>query len=478
MPFQFLVVKALSVPVILGMDFQKEHVKAIYPGCETVSRNHGGFTKAENAWDGKKKEPNPMKGNPTRRDGGTIFLRQGVTVTPYTVQAASVVCGTAGQCRLIERPEKLAEKGLRLHNALAHLKPRRKFILHLTNISDKPVNSAKGYAIGVAEPYAGPTYDINEDDLPAEVEADPLCVAGPTEDQPRTEAPLAPAEAQGLRTSGPLQDRAQPDREPTETEPCPRVAYELIPPDLHPAVRQLMDRYKHVWSGQLGRIDVTPHRIALHLGTRPITSQPYRTGFHHRRLLAEQVMKQLKMGVIEPSQFEWSFPVVMVPKPDGSPRSCVHYRRLNDVTVKDTYPLPRMDDCIDLLGEASVFSMLDCNSGNWQISVAVEDQDRTTFTCHDETYKYIRLPFGLTNAPATFQRAIDMILSGVKRKTCLVYLDDVIVFSRTVEEHITHLDEVFGLLSRAGVSLKASKCFLLHEEVEYLGHLWGADTSG
>jgi len=146
---------------------------------------------------------------------------------------------------------------------------------------------------------------------------------------------------------------------------------------------------------------------------------------------------------------------------------------LNDVTVKDTYPLPRMDDCIDFLGEASVFSMPDCNSGYWQIPVAVEDQDKTTFTCHEGTNKYIRLPFGLTNAPATFQRAIDTILSGVKWKTCLVYLEDVIVFSRTVEEHITHLDEVFGLLSRAGVFLKASKCFLVQEEVEYLGHIVG-----
>jgi len=100
----------------------------------------------------------------------------------------------------------------------------------------------------------------------------------------------------------------------------------------------------------LGQIDATPHRIALHPGTRPIRSQPYRTGFHHRRLLADGVTKQVQMGVIEPSKSEWSFPVVMVPKPDGSQRFCVDYRRLNDVTVKDTYPLPRMDDCIDFLG--------------------------------------------------------------------------------------------------------------------------------
>jgi len=163
-PLQFLVVTSLSVPVILGMDVQKEHVKAIYPGFETVAWNHGGLTRAENAWDGKKKEPNPVKGNPTRRDKGAIYLRQGVTVAPRTVQAVSVVCGTAGLCRLVERPEVLAKKGLRLQNALAILKPRRELILHLTNISDRQVNLPKIYAIGLAEPCAGPTYEITEED--------------------------------------------------------------------------------------------------------------------------------------------------------------------------------------------------------------------------------------------------------------------------------------------------------------------------
>ena len=303
--------------------------------------------------------------------------------------------------------------------------------------------------------------------------ADPLCTTGPTKYHPPKEAPSVPVEAQAPQTKGPPQDRFPPDQEPLEPSPCPRVSYELIPPDLHPAVHQLMDRYQGLWSGRLGQIDMTPHRIALHPGTLPTRSQPYRTGCDHRRLLADQVAKQLQMGVIKPSQSDWSSPVVMVPKPDGSPWFCVDYRRLNDVTVKDTHSLPHMDDCIEFLGEASVFSMLDCNSGYWQIPVAVEDQDKTIFTWHKGTYKYIRLPFGLTNAPATYKRAIDMILSGVRWNTCLVYSDDVIVFSRTVKEHVTHLDEAFGLLSRAGVSLKTSKCFLFQEEVEYLGPIVG-----
>ena len=126
--------------------------------------------------------------------------------------------------------------------------------------------------------------------------------------------------------------------------------------------------------------------------------------------------------VIEPATCEWASPIVLVPKPDGSLRFCVDYRRLNAITVPDTYPLPRMDECIDSLGDAVVFTTLDCNSGYWQIPVHPEDRDKTTFTSHYGIYRFLRLPFGLRNAPATFQRAIDIILSGVKWKTCVVYL--------------------------------------------------------
>ena len=132
------------------------------------------------------------------------------------------------------------------------------------------------------------------------------------------------------------------------------------------------------------------------------------------------------LDVIEASNAEWASPVVIVPKVDGTPRFCIDYRKLNESTVKDSYPLPRMDDCLNSLGEANVFSTLDCNAGYWQIPIAPEDWHKTTFTCHCGTYQCKRLPFGLCNAPATFQRAMDMILAGVRWQICLVYLDDVI----------------------------------------------------
>ena len=175
-------------------------------------------------------------------------------------------------------------------------------------------------------------------------------------------------------------------------------------------------------------------------------------------------------GVIEPASCEWASPVVLVGKKNGSLRFCVDYRRLNMKTVTDVYPLPRVADCIDLLGDARVFSTLDFNSGYWQIPVDHGDQDKTTFTTHCGTYRYKRIPFGLKNAPATFQRALEIILSCVRSEICLMYLDDVIVFSKDQETHLEHLDTVLSLLRNAGVSLKLNKCFFFRSKLEYLRH--------
>ena len=175
---------------------------------------------------------------------------------------------------------------------------------------------------------------------------------------------------------------------------------------------------------------------------------------------------------MESSDAEWSFPVVAVPNPGGHFRICVYYRRLNERTVQDVYPIPMMDDCRDSLANATVFSTLDCIAGYSQIAVAAEDRDKTTFTSHTGLVRFLRLLFGLVNAPASVQRALDIILSGVRWQTCLEYLDDVIVFSRTLDEHILHFREVLLLIKMAGVSLTPSKCHLFQQEVEYLGHVF------
>jgi Reverse transcriptase (RNA-dependent DNA polymerase) len=140
------------------------------------------------------------------------------------------------------------------------------------------------------------------------------------------------------------------------------------------------------------------------------------------------VNRMLEMNVIEPSTSDWASPLVMVPNPDGTTRFCVDYRQVNAITRKDAYPMPRLDECINSLGKAKFFSTLDANSVFWQIPLDDSSKDKTTFTCHSGTFRFKRMPFGLINAPATFQRAMDVILSGVLWKFALVYLDDIIVF--------------------------------------------------
>ena len=162
---------------------------------------------------------------------------------------------------------------------------------------------------------------------------------------------------------------------------------------------------------------------------------------------------------------------MLVPKKDGSLRFCIDYRRLNAKTVTHAYPLPRIDDCLDSLGDAAVFSTFDCNSGYWQIPVASEDRDKTTFITRTGTFRHVRMPFGLRKAPDTFQRALGIILSGLRWQTCLIYPDDVIVFSKDTNEHVAHVDEVVTLLRSAGVSLKLKKCEFFQPKVDYFGHV-------
>lgn len=151
------------------------------------------------------------------------------------------------------------------------------------------------------------------------------------------------------------------------------------------------------------------------------------------------------------------------------------YRKLNAVTHKDAYPLPRIEESLTALKTATYFSTLDLTSGYWQILMAPEDREKTAFTTPMGLFEFDRMPFGLCNAPATFQRVMEHCLGHRNFEMVLLYLDDVIIFSRTYEEHLEHLEEVFTQLVRAGLKLKPSKCHLLKPKVQYLGHVVSAE---
>ena len=203
----------------------------------------------------------------------------------------------------------------------------------------------------------------------------------------------------------------------------------------------------------------------------PVRQPRRRLPFHQRELVQQHVDKMLKNGIIEPSTGPWSSPIVMVKKRDGSMRFCIDFRKVNDLTKKDAHPLPRIDDTLDTLGEAQWFLTLDLASGYWQVEMDPADREKTAFATPDGLYQFRVMPFGLCNAPGTFQRLMERVLRGLHWRTCLFYLDDIIIFSKTVQDHLLRLAEVFTRLRNAGLKLKPGKCHLLRKSVHYLGHV-------
>lgn len=181
--------------------------------------------------------------------------------------------------------------------------------------------------------------------------------------------------------------------------------------------------------------------------------------------------KMLESEIIQPSTSPWASPIVLVKKKDGTIRFCVDYRQLNQVTRKDSYPLPRIEEALTSLKKACWYTTLDLASGYWQVKVDPKDAEKTAFTTPRGLYEFNRMPFGLCNAPATFQRLMESCLGDQNLESLLIYLDDIIVYSASFEEHLTHLDFVFSRLSLHGLKLKPSKCRMLRSSVQYLGHV-------
>jgi hypothetical protein len=188
----------------------------------------------------------------------------------------------------------------------------------------------------------------------------------------------------------------------------------------------------------------------------------------------EHIDDILKREIIEPSLSPWSSSIVLVQKKskEGSVkyRFCVDYRALNAVTKPDAYPIPNIVDTLDSLGQNKIFSVLDMASGYHQIPIKPEHREKTAFSCHRGHFQFVKMPFGLNNAPATYQRCIDVVLLGLKGIDCLVYLDD-ICFSTTIEEHAKKLQAIFKRLQQANFKIQPEKCVFATDIVEYLGHI-------
>ena len=235
----------------------------------------------------------------------------------------------------------------------------------------------------------------------------------------------------------------------------------------------LLLRYADIFAmtkSDLGRTSMLKHKIFTG-NASPVRQRVRRIPPSRRKEVQELLTGMLKQNVIKPSDSPWASPVVLVKKKDGSLRFCVDYRKLNEVTRKDAYPLPRVDDTLNTLAGSRWFTTLDLISGYWQVEVAEADREKTAFCTTEGLYEFTVMPFGLCNAPATFQRMMDLVLTGLQWSDCLVYLDDVIILGRTFDEHLKNLEAVFQRLRQAGLKIKPSKCTFFQHEVNYLGHV-------
>ena len=220
----------------------------------------------------------------------------------------------------------------------------------------------------------------------------------------------------------------------------------------------------------LGLTNLAEHAIETE-DAAPIKQHPRRVPLAHAEA-EKQAIEDLKAkGVIRESTSPWVSPIVLVAKKDGGVRPCIDYRGVNQLVKPDGFPLPRLQDCLDAVAGSSLFSTMDLTSGFFHIPVKREDIPKTTFMCKYGHFEMTRMPFGLNNASLTFQRTVELALQGLQWVTCLIYIDDVIVFGKDFDEHMQRLEEVLDRIKKAGLKLKASKSYLLQKEVIFLGHV-------
>ena len=463
----FLVAEKLATAVILGCDYCDKYVECIKPRLRLVELDDGSTvpivrqssrTQAQALLPEEQQDPKRVT-----RTSPKIKVMKLTRLQPASQTWVEVVTQREGTI-LVEPNEQLYNSSMCLTGTgIADVTAGKPFHVLVANFGERPIDLRPQQVVAMAGSH--PEKLVESDISHSEM-------LGIIPDNVDTKFRKRHVNVRDIDTINKhLSDQREQHMGEDEK---PKTADEIdlnVPEDRKQEVRDMLRKHEKSWSGQLGDITVTEMRIDLKPDAKPFKSPPYRAGPKTRELEKAEIDKQLAAGVIEPAMSEWAAPVLFVPKKDGKLRFCIDYRRLNSMTVKDTYPLPRMDECIDSLGDAQYFTTLDAYSGYWQMRIRKQDRPKTAFVCHAGTFQCTRMPFGLTNAPACFQRALDLVLTKYKWKTCLVYLDDVIIFSKNLDDHIAHVDEILDTLSAAGVTLKVNKCHFFQKEVEYLGHM-------
>ncbi|CAF1498928.1 unnamed protein product, partial [Rotaria sordida] len=235
-------------------------------------------------------------------------------------------------------------------------------------------------------------------------------------------------------------------------------------------IQDILWRNKILFDPTPSIINIPPQSAIKTSDHPPIYSKQYPASSKDQEIKFQETQKLLERGQIEESTSPWSSPIVLVKKKDKTMRFCIDYRRLNAITIKDAFPLPRIDEIFDQLSDATYYTKFDFKSGYFQVPLSKEDRPKTAFSTRDNHYQFTVLPQGITNGPATFQRVINHILGPTRWKYALAYIDDVIIYSKTLEEHLSHLNEICTILKNARFRLNPEKCEIARTQTDYLGH--------
>ena len=466
-PQDLIIAKLGENQAILGLDFIEKYRVALFLAD---GRMEIGNTQITLRKDGK----NPGCARITAETTLTIADRSSawINVGLDKELVATKEIQRDGFC-VVEGLDTLAEDtGLFMANQLVAASGEKVRVL-LLNVHDQPITIKKGMSLGKVYPVQ--SFEKLKD--PSLNKSD-----NSTDSSPRSAGEMA-GESSG--SGGPLPTQIlsninQGDAEillskhdlPEHTQAVLKNTHELSS-EQEAQVCELILEYKDCFKepgGPNGRTDWEEHDMDVQ-GSKPI-KQGYRPFPRAKQEVADvEVDRMLAEGIIEPSNSPWASPVVLVEKKDKSIRFCIDYRRVNEVTRKDAYPLPRITETLDTLSNAEWFCTMDLASGYWQINMKESAKPMTAFTTRKGFFQFNVMPFGLSNAPATFQRLMERVLMGLQWQVCLCYLDDIIVFGATFQETLARLRCVMDRLKAAGLKLKATKCDWFQHSVRYLGHV-------
>ncbi|XP_062187935.1 uncharacterized protein LOC133891241 [Phragmites australis] len=246
--------------------------------------------------------------------------------------------------------------------------------------------------------------------------------------------------------------------------------------ELSAEIRTLVEKFAEIFEEPTGLPPKRSfeHTIPLLPGAQPFKLRPYRYNPAQKDEIEKQIKDLLQNGMIQTSSSPFASPALLVKKKGGDWRLCVDYRRLNALTVKNKYPLPIIDELLDELAGAKWFTSLDLRAGFHQILIAAEDQYKTSFLTHNGQYQYKVMPYGLTGAPGTFQSVMNAALAPLLRKSVIVFMDDILIYSKDWKAHLNHIQQVFEVLREQQFKVKLSKC-AFGQQLSYLGHVISAE---